>query len=104
MDALMNSSLAPFIELAANDCSYRGSLRELICNWVHPLFLKAKSAASKEDNPNWWQAMRGPFAKEFWKAAGVELETVEGMGAWDVVDQTDEMNVIDSTWAFKMKQ
>ena len=104
VDALMHSSLAPFIELAANDCGYRGSLRELICNWVHPLFLKAKSEASKEDNPNWWQAMRGPFAEEFWKAAVVELETLEGMGAWDVIDQTDEMNVIDSTWAFKLKR
>ena len=58
VEALMHSSLAPFIELAANDC-------ELICNWVHPLFLKAKSEASKEDNPNWWQAMHGPFAEEF---------------------------------------
>ena len=26
------------------------------------------------------------------------------MGAWDVVDQTDDMNVIDSTWAFKLKR
>ena len=102
--SLMNSSLAPFIELAANDCGYRGSLKDLICNWIHPLFLKAKSAASKEDNPSWWQAMKGPFAKEFWKAAVVELETLEGMGAWEIVDQTDDMNVIDSTWAFKLKR
>ncbi len=48
--------------------------------------------------------MRGPFAEEFWKAAVVDLETLEGMGAWDVVDQTDEMNVIDLTWAFKLKR
>ena len=38
VESLMNSSLAPFIELAANDCGYRGSLKDLICNWVHPLF------------------------------------------------------------------
>ena len=35
--------------------------------------------------------------------AVVELETLEGMGAWEIVDQTDDMNVIDSTWAFKLK-
>ena len=104
VESLMNSSLAPFIELAANDCGYRGSLKDLICNWVHPLFLKAKAAASSEDNPNWWQAMNGPFADEFWKAAVTELETLEGMDAWEIVDQTDEMNVIDSTWAFKLKR
>ena len=47
--------------------------------------------------------MKGPFAEEFWKAAVVELETLEGMGAWEIVDQTDDMNVIDLTWAFKLK-
>ena len=104
VETLMNSSLAPFIELAANDCGYKGSLKDLICNWVHPLFLKAKSAASSEDNPNWWQAMNGPFADEFWKAAITELETLEGMDAWEIVDQTEDTNIIDSTWAFKLKR
>lgn len=101
---ILNSSLAQFIELAANDCGYKGSTKDLICNWIHPLFLKAKSAASKEDNPNWWQAMNGPFADEYWKAAVVEIETLEGMGAWEVTDRTEDMNVIDSTWAFKLKR
>ena len=26
------------------------------------------------------------------------------MGAWDVVDREDDMNVIQSTWAFKLKR
>ena len=59
---IMNSSLGLFIEFASNDCRYQGQVKELIYNWVHPLFLKAKSAASKEDNPNWWQAMKSEFA------------------------------------------
>jgi hypothetical protein len=29
---------------------------ELIVNYVHPLFLKAHSAASKLDNPSWKEA------------------------------------------------
>ena len=50
---LLASPLAKYITFAANDCGYKGSRYELIANWVHPLFLKAKSEASKEDNPNW---------------------------------------------------
>jgi hypothetical protein len=76
----------------------------LIANWVHPLFLKAKSEASKEDNPSWKQAMNGPFKKEYWDAAVKEIETLESMDAWEVVDRDDSMNVIDSIWAFKVKR
>jgi len=54
VDEIMHSSLGKFIEFASNDCGYDGSFKELICNHIHPLFLKAKAAASKEDNPNWW--------------------------------------------------
>ena len=55
---LMDSPLAKYITLAANDCGYGGTAEELIVSYVHPLFLKLKahSAVSKEDNPNWSQA------------------------------------------------
>ena len=33
-----------------------------------------------------------------------EIETTEGMGSWDLVDCEDDMNVIRSTWYFKLKQ
>jgi hypothetical protein len=48
--------------------------------------------------------MNGPFAEEYWKAAVKEIETLEGMNAWTVVEREDDMNVIDSTWAFKLKR
>ena len=66
---ITKSPLSKFITFAANDCNYNGTTEDLIVNWVHPLFLKAKAAASKEDNPNYWEAMNGPFADEYWKAA-----------------------------------
>ena len=47
--------------------------------------------------------MTGPFVDDYWKAAVTDIETLECMGVWDVVDQTDDMNVIDSTWAFKLR-
>ena len=48
--------------------------------------------------------MNGPFKEEFWKAALKEIETLESMDAWEVVDRDDSMNVIDSIWAFKLKR
>jgi hypothetical protein len=104
IEKIMGSPLAKYITFAANDCGYSGSAKDLIVNWVHPLFLKAKSAASREDNPTWWEAMSGPFADDYWKAACKEIDTLEGMDAWEVVDRTPDMEVIGSTWAFKLKR
>jgi hypothetical protein len=53
---LMDSPLAKYITLAANDCRYSGTVEELIVTYVYPLFLKAHSAASKSDNPSWKEA------------------------------------------------
>jgi hypothetical protein len=77
-----------------------------IVSYVHPLFLKAQSGASKEDNPSWKQATRGKFADEYWKAMEVEIATLEAINAWDVMEyDPDAMpNVIRSTWAFKCKR
>jgi hypothetical protein len=88
---------------AANSCGYSGTTQELIVDWVHPLFLKAKAEASKADNPNWWEAMKSPFADKNWRAAVKEIETLEKMGVWDVVDHPEGVNDVDSTWAFKIK-
>ena len=92
---LLNSPLSRFISFAANSCGYSGTTQELIVNWVHPLFLKAKAEASKEDNPNWWEAMKSPFADEYWKAAVKEIETLEKMGVWDVVNRPEGADIID---------
>jgi hypothetical protein len=46
-------------------------------NQVHPMILAAKSAASKDDNPTWWQAMNGPYSEQYFEAAKVE-EEVQG--------------------------
>ena len=47
--------------------------------------------------------MDSEFADEFWKAAVTEIQILEAMGAWEVVDQTPDMNVIDLTWELKIK-
>lgn len=94
VEALMACPLLKFIHFAANDCGYIGTRYKLIANWVHPLFLKAKSEASKEDNLSWKQAMNGPFKEEYWRAAVKEFETLKAMDAWEVVDRREAENVI----------
>ncbi len=104
IEELLASPLSKFITFTANDCGYSGSFTEIFVTAVHPFFLKAKSEASKEDNPKWHQSMNGPFADEYWKAAEKEIITLEGMSAWDVVEHEDDMNVINGTWAFQCKK
>jgi hypothetical protein len=104
VESLMASPLSKFIHFAANDCGYVGSRHELITSWMHPLFLKAKAKASKSDTPSWKSANNGMFREEYWTAAFKEIETLEEMDAWEVVDHTDDMNVIDATRVFRLKQ
>ena len=44
------------------------------------------------------------FADEYWKAAVTEIETLENMNAWDVIDRPVDKNVLGGTWAFKVKR
>ena len=101
---LLASPLAKYITLAANDCGYSGTAEELIVTYVHPLFLKAHSAASKADNPSWREATRGKFADEYWNAMKLEIATLENIDAWSVIDRESDHHVIASTWAFKCKR
>ena len=68
------------------------------------MFLKAKAEASKADNPNWFQAMPGPFTDEYQKTVVKEIETLDGMDSWVVVEKKSSMNIVDSTWAFNCKR
>jgi hypothetical protein len=104
VEDIMNCPLSKYVHFTANDMGYTGSRLELVTNLIHPLFLKARSEASREDNPNWREAMNGPFSDSFWDACYTELETLEAMEAWDVVDRPEDANVIASIWAFKIKR
>ena len=68
----------------------------------HPLLLSANINA--DDNPTWNEATNGPMSEGFWKAMDIEIESLLKKDAWTVVDRTDDMNVIESTWAFKVKR
>ena len=61
----MANPLSKDINLAANNCGYGGTIEDLIVNYVHPLFLKAKSAKIQEDNSNWHKATTGVFDENY---------------------------------------
>ena len=103
LPSLLSSEIKDYIELM-DDYSSSGHLQGIYMNEVHPMILATKSAASKEDNPTWWEAMKGPYADRYFEAATVEIETLESKDSWTVVDRTDSMNVLPSTWAFKLKR
>jgi hypothetical protein len=76
-------------------------------NILDPRLLAARSASSKynEDNPSFDTATHGPFQAQFWKAMHNELATLtQEFNCWEYVPQTQEMNVLPSTWAFKIKR
>jgi hypothetical protein len=78
---LINSPLSKYITLAANDCWYDGTAEELIVQYIHPLFLRAHSAASKEDNSGWQEVTWGKFADDYWKAMEAKIFTLESINA-----------------------
>jgi hypothetical protein len=73
----------------------------------YPQLLAACSTSSKyyADNPSFDTAMHGPFQAQFWKAMYDELMTlVCKFDCWDYVLRSPDMNVLMSTWAFKIKR
>ena len=68
----------------------------------HPLLLFAKT--NDEDNPKWHQTMNGSHQDQFHDAMDTELSTLKNQNTWTKVKHKSGMNVIKSTWAFKVKR
>lgn len=65
---------------------------------VHFFFLKAKLQASKEDNPNWYKAMKIPSMVEYLESSEKHIQTLEGKNAWDIVQNEFDVIVINKAW------
>ena len=72
------------------------------CEEWDPMLLAAK--ASSEDVPNWHQAMNGPLREGFESAMATEVDTLQRKDCWEETPQEPWMNVVKSTWAFKVKR
>ena len=68
----------------------------------HPLALAAKVADA--DNPRWYEATNGENSEGFWDAMWVEVVTLLKMKAWEQVKRVEGMNVVRTTWAYKIKR
>jgi len=99
VDALRSHDYrAFFIEMASNTDQYHNTIEE----W-NPMALSSK--ANSTDNPNWHEAMNGPYKDGYLKAMETEISTLQdNMDSWDIVDRQEWMNIIPSTWAFKCKR
>jgi hypothetical protein len=72
-----------------------------------PRLLAACSASLKynKDNLSFDTATCGPFQAQFWKAMYDELTTlIREFNCWDYIRHTPDMNVLPSTWVFKIKR
>jgi hypothetical protein len=58
-----------------------------------------------DDSPSFDTAIRGPFQDQWWKAMYNGLVTIMvNFDCWDYVKRMPDMNVLPSTWAFKLKR
>jgi Reverse transcriptase (RNA-dependent DNA polymerase) len=73
----------------------------LVEEW-HPMAFA--SLANASDNPNYHQAMNGPDSDGYRIAMEQEIDTLLNKDSWQEVNRTSNMNVLDSTWAFKCKR
>ena len=99
-------------EFASSSIDYNSYINKVILpqlnpsyntiEYFDPMWLNMK--ANQEDVPSWHEATMGPYKDGFWEAMETELNTLERIEAWSVVDRTKEMNVLDSVWAFKIKR
>ena len=60
--------------------------------------------SSQNDNPRFNKAMNGQNSNGFQEAAAKEAAMLQNIGTWEQVERKLEMNVIQSIWAFKIKQ
>jgi hypothetical protein len=95
----IDQTYAAYIEPDLSDDMYTFTLAD------QPHILQAKMRKSDPDNPTWTQAMNSPEADKWWQACEVEMNTLENdLKAWKLVKRLPGMNVIPSTWAFKLKR
>ena len=73
-------------------------------NVVDPRVYASKVPGSDPDMPTFHQAMNGEHAEQWVKAMQLEVQTLVQQRTWTAVHRTPKLNVLKSTWAFKLKR
>ena len=70
-------------------------------------FQAKKPKAQDPDLPSLRESLTGPYAKEFWDAMDKEIDSIEKMGTWEVMDRSSlpkGATVVPGTWAQRIKR
>ena len=101
---LYGANIARTNSLISSDVSRLCEPGSHLVDCIQPHALAAKSG-NDPDNPSYEEAMSWEHQSNYLKAAVLELKTLqEDLECWELVRQTENMNVLPSTWAFKCKQ
>eukprot|EP00957_Ditylum_brightwellii_P173538 13212427-Ditylum_brightwellii.AAC.1 len=116
-DKYVQASMPPFTDMRVacmneqvRETEYCNCLHEVdgYANGTHPLVFAAK--ANCKDTPNFWQATNFPDAHLFVEAMQVEMDQMDKLGAWELINESEVLyvsgvrcNVIESTWVLKVK-
>ena len=73
-------------------------------NVVDPRVYLSKTPGSDPDTPTFHQAMNGEHAEQWVKAMPLEVQTLVQQRTWTTVPRISKLNVLKSTWAFKLKR
>jgi hypothetical protein len=73
-------------------------------NISDPRMYAAKNRKDDPDLPTFHQAVNGPNAQDYIEAMKLEVNTLIQQRTWAVVSRTPNMNVLKSTWVFKLKR
>jgi hypothetical protein len=65
--------------------------------------LKAKGSSDAPEPKSFWQAMSGPDADKWYKAAAIEMQAHLDNGTWELVKLCAGQKAIGSKWVFKIK-
>ena len=101
-DAVNSSLVADYITVDPLDPT--------LVDEFEPRVLAARVAAnakkkSNADSPTWEEVMAGEHQQEFWSAMEQELHTLsQEFKSWSYVRKEPGMNILPSTWAFKIKR
>jgi hypothetical protein len=101
------SAISALPELNAQVAAYRDFLRlDPDTGEMDPSVEARAYAASKSDpdTMRYHEAMMSPDSDGFQDAMRVEIQALERIGTWNIVNRDPTQNVLPGTWAFKRKR
>jgi len=94
-------TLTSFIAEHQRNLEYSYDLQPLV-DYLNPAILQI--VVPNSDTPTFQEAMNGPNAAGFLKAMEIEVDTLQEMNTFEVIDRQPWMKIISSVWALRIKR